>query len=252
MTVRSFLSVLICAAVSLIPITSCSHQKFPEWRGAAPYRFPYGAWESSTLVAVGQMRHVNAYGEQTADRFPAPMSPLVHRLYWCAAEFDVVALIKGERPSSAKRYVWAQVSPGCNLWIWPDNPRAVDRSFQTRAWFFREDGEFLRPPFDSGTYPYLGLTTKWKDVETIAEARRELGTLLLTPSANAADLDEYAGYLASVINIACELLPKTDCAAQVRSLADLGSPRLREEACGLLNGELGQNCMPSRDTLPAR
>jgi hypothetical protein len=112
---RSLPSALLCATILLVPIISCGHQKFPEWRGVTPYHFPQAAWEASSIVAVGQMRNVSVYGVQTADRFPAPMSPLVHRLYWCVAEFDVAAVIKGERPFPAKRYVWAQVSPGCNL-----------------------------------------------------------------------------------------------------------------------------------------
>jgi hypothetical protein len=249
---RSLPSALLCATILLVPIISCGHQKFPEWRGVTPYHFPQAAWEASSIVAVGQMRNVSVYGVQTADRLPAPMSPLVHRLYWCVAEFDVAAVIKGERPSPAKRYVWAQVSPGCNLWLWPDNPRAEDRRFQTRAWLLREDGEFLRPPVDSGMYPYLGLLTKWKDASSSIEARRELGILLLTPSANSDNLDDYAQYLGSVIDIACELLPKTDCALQVRHLADMGNPRLREVACGLLEGELGQECQPPNDPIRSR
>lgn len=89
-------------------------------------------------------------------------------------------------------------------------------------------------------YKYLGLLTKWKDVPSTTEARRELGTLLLRPSANSDNLDDYAQYLGNVIDIACELLPKTDCAAQVRRLAIWENPKLREEACGLLKGELEQ------------
>jgi hypothetical protein len=233
---------LVCAAVSLVAITSCGHQKFPEWRGVTPYRFPYGAWEASRLVAVGEMRNMRGYGEQVADRFPAAMSPLVHRLYWCTAEFDVAAIVKGERPSPAKKYLWASVSPDCNLWLWPDNPHAVDRRFQTRVWFVREDGEFLRPPVDSGMVPYIGFFTKWENVRSTTEARRELGTLLLTPSANSDNLDDYADYLGNVIDIACDLLLKTDCALQLRRLADMGSPKLRENACGFLKGEFAEDC----------
>ena len=249
---RSLPLALLCAAVSLVPITSCGHQKFPEWRGVTPYQFPQAGWEASSIVAVGQMRNVRAYGEQTADRFPSPMSPLVHRLYWCVAELDMAAVIKGERSSPANRYVWAQVSPGCNLWLWPDNPRAVDRRFQTRVWFLREDGEFLRPPVDSGMYQYLGLFTKWKDVSSTTEARRELGALLLTPSANSDNLDDYAQYFPVVFDIACEILPKTDCAEQVRHLAYMGNSKLREVACGFLKGELGEDCQPSKDTSHSR
>jgi len=250
--VRGLPKALLCAAISLVPITSCGRQKIPQWRGLTEHHPACDAWEASSIVAIGQMKNVSVYGEQTADRFPAPMSPRVHRLYWCTAEFDVAAVIKGNLPSSAKRYLWAQSSPGCTLWLWPDNPRAVDRRFQTRAWFLREDGEFLRPPVDWGVNLYLGLFTKWKDVPSITEARRELGTLLLTPSANGDNLDDYAGYLGEVIEIACELLPKSECTAQVRHLADLGNPKLREAACGLLKGVLGEDCMPPTGSIRSR
>ncbi len=238
---RCHILALLCASASLASITSCGHQRFPEWRGVTPYHFPYAAWQASSIVAIGAMRNVSVYGEQTADRFPAPMSPAVHRLFWCVADFDVAAVIKGDRPPNGRRYVWAQTSPRCNIWLWPDNPRAVDRPFQTRAWFFREDGEFLRPVVDSGMSPYLGLFTKWKEVSSTIEARRELGSLLLTPSANSDNLDDYGQYLGSVIDIACELLPKTDCASQVRQLASV-VPR-RESSCPLLRYPVsGRRC----------
>jgi hypothetical protein len=100
--------------------------------------------------------------------------------------------------------------------------------------------------------PYLGLFARWMDVSSTAEARSELGTLLLTPSANSDNLDDYAQYLDEVIEIACELLPKGDCIAQVRHLADMGNPKLRESACGLLKGLLGEDCLPVKDPIRSR
>jgi hypothetical protein len=246
---------LFHALLWLVPISSCGHQKFPEWRGVAPGRFNFAAWKASSIVAVGEMRNVNGYGQQTADRFPAPMSPLVHRLYWCIAEFDLVAVIKGQRPSPAKKYVWASPSspsPDCDLWLWPDNPPAIDRRFQMRVWFLREEGEFLRPPVDSGMHRHIGLFTTWQPVSSTSDARRELGTLLLTLFANSDNLDDYAQYFPDVIDIACELLPKTDCAQQVRRLADMGNPKLRQVACGLLKGELGGDCQPPKNTIGSK
>ena len=245
MILRCLLPALLCAPAVLVPITSCGHQKFPEWRGVTHYRYPYAAWEASSIVAVGHMRNVKPYGEQPNHRFPVPMSPpIVHTLYWCVADFDVAAVVKGELPTVAKKYMWASSFPGCSLWLWPDNPKAVDRRFLTRVWFLREEGEFLRPPVDSGMKPYIGLFTKWENASSTTEARRELGTLLLTPSANADDLDDYTAYLWDVGRIACDLLSKTDCALQVRRLADMGNPKLQEDACGFLKGELGEDCLP--------
>lgn len=235
------LCVVFIVSASLEPVFLCGQQKFPEWRGST--QAVYGAWTASPIVAIGDVNNVTSYGEQSADSFPWPMSPDVHKLYWCTGDFRLTALVKGELRTPTRKYLWASAFPGCSLWLWPDNPRAADRRFQTRVWFLREEGGFLRPTVDAGIDRYMGLFTKWEDIPPL-EARQQLGRLLLTPSANNDTLDDYAAYLPLVLDIACELLGTRACAQQIGALAELGSPRLREVACGLLKGQLGQGCHP--------
>jgi len=221
----------------IAPTRLCAQEKYPEWRGSKENL--YGEWIAAPIVAIGEVRNVHSYGEQNVDRLPWPMSPKVHRLYWCQGDFRVTALVKGELHAPAKKYLWASAFPGCKLW--PDDPRLVYGRFQTRAWFLREEGGFLRPTFDAGTHGFIGLFTRWEDGPPLA-AREKLGTLLLTPSANSDKLDDYADYLWDVGDIACELLGKAECTQRIRALSALGNSHLREQACGFLKGQLGQGC----------
>jgi hypothetical protein len=201
----------------------------------------FNAWIESPVVAVGEVTKVSPYGEQTVNPLQGPMSPGVHKLYWCVGDFRVSSVVKGELLTPAKRYLWASVFPGCKLWLWPDNPQAVDRRFQTRVWFLREEGAFLRPTFDAGIKEYIGLFTKWEDGPSL-EARKRLGILFLTPSANADSLGDYAEYLPDVIDIACELLGPLECTRRIQALSELGNHRLRVVACGFLKDQFGQPC----------
>lgn len=229
--------VICIISAALAPLNLCGQLRFPEWRGSK--ETVYGEWMASPVVAVGKVSNISSYGEQNVDRLPWPMSPDVHRLYWCQGDFGVFAVVKGELHTPTKRYLWASAFPGCKLW--PDDPHLVYSRFQTRAWFLREEGDFLRPTFDAGTRGFIGLFTRWEDGPPSA-ARLKLGTLLLTPSANSDNLEDYAHYLWHVGDIACELLGKPICAQRIRALGELGSPSLREQACGFLRGQLGQDC----------
>jgi hypothetical protein len=187
--------------------------------------------------------NVSSYGDQTVDHLQGPVSPDLHKLYWCVGDFRVTDVVKGELRARTKKYLWASVFPGCKLWLWPDNPQAVDRRFQTRVWLLREEGDFLRPTFDAGIHRYIGLFPKWEDGPPL-EAHKRLGILLLTPTANSDSLEDYAGYLPLVIDIACELLGRSDCIRRIQALGNLGSPRLREVACGFMKDQFGQPCHP--------
>jgi len=190
-------------------------------------------------VAVGDVVNIVSYGEQNVDRLPWPMSPAVHKLYWCEGDFEAVAVVKGVLQTPPRKYLWASGLPGCKLWN--DDPQAIDRRIHTRAWFLREQGGFLRPTFDGGTYKYIGLFPRW-DESPYLPAGQRLGTLLLTPAANADTLEEYANYLWSAGDIACELLGKKECARQIRALMTLGNQVLEEQACHFLEAEVGVEC----------
>jgi hypothetical protein len=229
---------LLCLIpLSLTPVPAAAQKQFPEWRGSTVL-LP-GEWIASPIVAVGEVVDIAAYGEQNLNHLPRPMSPSVHRLYWCQGDFKLTAVIKGGPHLPPKKYLWASAFPGCKLW--PDNPRLVFSRFQTRAWFLREEGDFLRPTYDGGASLFIGLFTKWDDDQRVP-AQQQLGLLLLKPAANSETLDDFAAYLWDVGDIACDLLGKTECVEQIRSLAGLGNLALYEAACRFLKGQLGVDC----------
>jgi hypothetical protein len=234
---RTCLVVLISVFVSW-PLDA--QRAFPEWRGSNT--LPPGVWKASTIAAVGEVVNIRPYGEQDVESLPWPMSPEVHKLYWCEGEFRAIAVVKGELRPRARKYLWASSLPGCKLW--DDNPSLIFHRFKTRVWFLREEGGFLRPPFDGGTYRFIGFFTKW-DESSRLPARRQLGTLLLTPEANGDTLEDYARYLWDAGDIACELLGKAECVLQLSALAGLGNPVLRENACNFLKGQMDESC-PSK------
>ena len=237
-SVRGILLVLLGFSSTVLR----AEQKFPEWRGAAQSMTYVSAWSASPIVIIGKASNVRPYGEEVSARFPSPMPSHVHTLYWCVADLHVLATVKGVFKKTVSQYVWASLTSGCNVWLWPDNPQAVDRRFQTRAWFVREEGPLLRPTLDTGMPPYMGLFTNWENVSSVSDARRHFGELLFTPSANSDSLGDYAEYLPVVFDIACELLGKADCALRLAALSDMNDVRLQQISCGLLKGEFGRPC----------
>jgi hypothetical protein len=239
--------VLICwiivAMVGLVHLRA--EKKFPVWRGSSML-IP-GTWLASPIVAVGEIVNVRPYGDQEVASLPRPMSPDVHTLHWCEGELKVSAAVKGKLPAPPKKYLWASGLSGCHLD--GDEPmpshlvgsKGLSKRQETRAWFLREEGEFLRPTFDGGTARFLSVFANWKDGPALP-ARQRLGKLLLTPGANSDSLDHYADYLWDVGDIACDLLGKAECAQQIRGLMNLGSPSLRDAACNFLKGQLGAAC----------
>lgn len=210
---------------------------FPEWRGSKML-IP-GVWKASPVAVVGEVTNVRPYGEQDVKTLPWPMSPEVHRLYWCEGNFRTIAVVKGELSPTAKKYLWASSQPGCELW--DDDPSLIFVRFKTRVWLLREEGGVLRPPFDGGTDRFIGFFTQW-DQSSKFSAQQQVGTLLLTPAANSDTLEDYAKYLWDAGDIACELLGRVECVRQIRAIAALGSPVLRENACHFLKAQIGEDC----------
>lgn len=215
-----------------------AQKKFPEWRGSN-LEIP-AEWNASPIVAVGELTNITEYGQQSVDRLPWPMSPDVHRLFWCEGDFHAVAVVKGEMHSLNEKYLWGSGMRGCKLSY---GSRSGLEKLQTRVWFLREEGAFLRPTFDGGTHGFLGLYTRW-DAGPKLPPRERLGVLLLTPKSNADSLRDYAHYLWSVGDIACQLLGKSECVERIRSLATLGDPNLKTAACGYLKGQQEESCSP--------
>jgi hypothetical protein len=157
-------------------------------------------------------------------------------------DFQAVAVVKGTLHGSTRKYLWASTFPGCR--ILPDDPVHLANRDKTRAWFLREEGEFLRPTFDWNAFPFLGLLIDW-DTGSPLPPRQRLGMFLLTPLANCDTITDYADYIWDVGDIACELLGKAKCAQRIRELS-LESPVLREPACHFLKGQLDEDCDTQR------
>lgn len=236
--------VAICGTMILVSLASCrrladAERKFPKPRVSTTLMG--GDWLASPIVAVGEVTNIASYGEQTVDHLPPPTSPDVHKLYWCVGDFHVIAVVKGELRTPSRKYLWATTFPRCELW--PTDPQLVYHRFQTRAWFLREEGKFLRPTFDYGTHGFLGLFAKWDDGPRLPAPQR-LGAMLLTPSANADNLEDYADYLWTIGDIACELLGKAECTRRVSSLLSFDNPKLTQAGCNFLKGQLQEDCRP--------
>lgn len=223
-----------------MPCAAAQHQRFPKPRVSTAGLV--GVWMDSPIVAVGDVANVASYGEETIDRLPPPTAPSVHQVYWCVGDFHAEALVKGTLHVASKRYLFASTFPGCR--VLPDDPAALASRDKTRVWFLREEGEFLRPTFDWGTFPFLGLLAEW-DTGAPLPPRERLGALLLTPLAVCDTTEAYAEDVWLVADIACELLGKAECVQRIRMLA-LEIPVLREPACHFLKGQLEVDCGTQR------
>src|SRR5579862_2331673 len=177
-------TIYILALVSLLS-SGAPPKRFPEWRGSTVL-LP-GLWEATPIVAIGNVKNVMKFGQQTVDHLPWPVTQDLHKLYWCQGDFESIATIKGALDPK-KKYVWASVNPGCKL-FYGDSREYSKRV--TRVWFLREEGEFLRPTFDGGTAYFYGFFQRWNYASDLAP-QQKLGVLFLTPNANSDSLGEFA------------------------------------------------------------
>lgn len=184
------------------------------------------------VVIIGEVTNIRLYGKQHGDHFPPPMAPWVRTLYWCQGDFQSIAVVRGHLPSS-RRYLWATGLKGCKLY--EDNPESIRSRYETRAWFLREEGEFLRPVDDYGTRHFVGLCARWRDGPALPPAKR-LGAMLLDPPANCATPSDYHQWLWEVADMACDLLGRTECVSRIRALQDV-DPRLRVIGCEYLKAQ---------------
>lgn len=224
------------AILSLSSIDLSFGEKFPQWRGSR--MMSYAVWDVSPIVAIGDVVNITSYGEQEVAGLPPPVVTEVHRLYWCRGDFRPRAVLKGKLPASPRKYLWGSPFPGCDSST--DEAHSFRQRLHTKAWFLRVEGDFLRPMFDSGS-TFIGVFPDWDDQSHLS-ARRQFGTLLLTPAAVSDTLKDYAGYHSEAAYVARRLLDKAEYVRQMRALARLNDPDLQEVACGMLKGELGPEC----------
>jgi hypothetical protein len=197
-------------------------------------------WARAPIVAVGDVTNITSYGEQPVEGLPWPGSVGVHRLYWCEGDFQATATLKGELHAAVTKFLWAYPSPGCEIYTRDRN--LIASRFETRVWFLREEGSFLRPLFDGGgAHRFVGFCAKWVDGAPLP-VRQRVGMFLLTPSANCTTPEDYARYLWSVGDFACALLGKRECVQRMRALARSGNTPLRTAACEYLNAQQHTSC----------
>jgi hypothetical protein len=221
------------AAISARP----AERGFPVPRGSTALEL--GDWVDSPMIAVGEVTNAVEYGRQEGENFPWPMSPSVHTLYWCVGDFDTVAVLKVPPPPPGKKYLWATRRPGCQI----SKPGWV----KSAAWFLREEGEFLRPVFDYGSYYFLGLRTAWKDGPPLPP-RERFGALLLTLEM----LEPPPDYIWTIGDIACDLLGGAECTRRITELMATGSSEMRKQASNFLICLYDEACdvMPHLVPLP--
>jgi hypothetical protein len=208
------------------------NRQFPAWHPEVTST--YSLWQSSSIIAVGEVDHISEFGVQTVGRLPVAQD--LRRLYWCQADFHAIALIKGGEGSLPTKYLWGSVNPGCRVFY---GSRTGYYMNLTRVWFLRAEGSFLRPQFDGSAFSF-GLLPKWNNAG--GSAREKLGTLLLTPEANTESLSEYADALWISADFACVLLGRERCVDRINRLAQLGDARLKDAACQYLKAQQGEIC----------
>jgi len=231
------------AATWIVCVTGyAGRPQFPAWRGGSVSLDI--EWERASIVAVGDVDNVTDYGEQPVNGLPWPGSVGVDKLYWCEGDFQVAATLKGSLTSRAKKYLWPSPRPGCELY--EHDPDLIASRYETRVWFLREEGGFLRPLYDGGgAHYFVGFCAAWDDGAPLLP-RQRVGVFLLTPFANCAatadETDKYARYLENIGDLACILLGKEECVQRIRSLTHLGNASLRTAACDYLKGQQYTSC----------
>lgn len=227
----ALVSVSIVGAATVYP-----QNQFPIWRGRQTTLM--GLWEATPIVVVGDLRNVSEIGVQTMEKLPWPVEQDLHRLFWCRAELRVESVIKGTTATGRRKYVWASVNPGCRIFS-DHEAEPVKRGF--RAWFVREEGDSLRPTFDGGSRYHLGFHTRWnRGARTTLQ--EELGMSLLTPAANTRTNREFADAIWDQADVACALLGKARCVAELRALSRVGDKALQTAACEYLRAQQGESC----------
>lgn len=235
---RRYSTILALVLLTLLHPGACAQKRFPEWK-VSPIGLE-GSWEMAPIVVVADVRNVAPIGVQKIKNPPWPVASTIDRVYWCQGDFVTYAVVKGRRPASGKKFVWGSVHPGCELNL--AEPPRDGRPF-TDVWFIREEGNYLRPVVDGGGYYCYTFYTNWDDGSSVAPQTR-FARLLLTPSADGASVQDYARRFFTPASTACFILGREPCIEQIRALAALGDPDLRQAACEFLRSQFQEKCAP--------
>ena len=226
--------------VAVILALNCSgfeEKHFPEFR-VLLLTFE-GAWEQAPTVVVGDIKNVTELGVQTVEHLPPPILPAIQKLYWCQADIEVLAILKGIKPDTRKKLVWGSVKPGCrtsSVQQWNKEEGPV-----TGIWFLREENEYIRPVVDGGREFYYSFRVAW-DNESDVPAQTRFGRLLLNPLANSSSLRAYAQGSFELMGLGCLILGREECVARIEGLAGLHDLELRSAACDFLSSQFLREC----------
>lgn len=220
----------------------CSRQRYPQWK-AAPLGL-LGSWDRASSVVVADLQNVEAVGTQRIANPPWPVSPKLHRLYWCQGDLKVYSVVKGKIPPGGKKFLWGGTKPGCDLTDYGAGARQESKSTAlTRVWFIREEGDYIRPVVDGGGGLFFFVFNgKWDDGQ---DPEKKFARLLLTPNAVGRSARDYGRrWDFEVPSTACLVLGREQCIEQIKALAALGDPLLRRRACDFLNSQFKETCSP--------
>lgn len=199
-----------------------------------------GVWTDASLVVVGTVDKVEAYGVQRVDRLPWPASPGLHELYWCQGTLKVAATLKGDAPTKPALVLWADVKPGCEL---EGSGIQASSWSRTKVYFIRK--EMPLPTLINATHfqMYLGLPQEWGEASK-PPPRERLGNMLLDPVSNPdrfrrpgePDWDRW--------DLACELMGKAGCVRRLNEIARSRDASARAAACLYLDAQQNVRCDP--------
>jgi len=212
-----------------------------------------GLWSEASVVSTGTLSEVKRIG--ATQRVSQPNGDVVP-VYPCEAEFIPSVLIKGQLNTGTRKILWFAALSNCTF---EDQPHFTSNPVE-RLWFFRTDGDWLRPVADN-TRVYLELFQPFSPHEgaNATEVRSALAIILLTPSAvsppgpplplpenkhlptslrtPSAALDkfkDFAELLPYLFDLACEVAGDHACYQALGALERQSPPQLQDDICAFL------------------
>ena len=165
--------------------------------------------------------------------------PSLHEIYWCQADFQTLAAVKGTLPSPGKKVLWAVIQPDGTFQLKYDSDRTTDQSPTTRAWFFRQEADYLRPMVD-GTVASVSFNWQWRETPNEAVPRLFV-SLLFDRALRDSDPNRYGGSILDVAEVARTILPKEEVISSLEAVAHTDK-RVHESICGWLAVEYQKTC----------
>lgn len=198
-----------------------------------------GDWELAPAIVVGALGPGKAVGTQKIDKAPWPVYSDVHLIYWCIADFQTYAVVRGSTPAPGKKFLWASPMEGCSMEGHTDGRRWGNEPI-VEVWFLREEGDFLRPIVDVGAIYFVTLHARWN--YQAPDPVKQFGELLLSPEALAKTDDELVGPFFHIASRGCQVLGADLCIPRILDMSKRGNAGLRTAACNFLQSQYDVPC----------